>query len=110
MKTLLILIPGTQELEIWQEWYVLNGQLYENSSNEIECNPMSSDGLQNFEIKLHPNPTSNYIYTNNNFRLEAEVFDIVGKLVMKEDFITKLDVSFLEKFLNNGQGFDSLLF
>ena len=58
---------------------------------------MSSDGLQNFEIKLHPNPTSNYIYTNNNFRLEAEVFDIVGKLVMKEDFITKLDVSFLEK-------------
>ena len=36
-------------------------------------------------------------YTNNNFRLEAEVFDIVGKLVMKEDFITKLDVSFLEK-------------
>ena len=22
-------------------------------SNEIECNPMSSDGLQNFEIKLH---------------------------------------------------------
>ena len=81
----------------WQEWYVLNGQLYENSSNEIECNPMSSDGLQNFEIKLHPNPTSNYIYTNNNFRLEAEVFDIVGKLVMKEDFITKLDVSFLEK-------------
>ena len=81
----------------WQEWYVLNGQLYENSSNEIECNPMSSDGLQNFEIKLHPNPTSNYIYTNNNFRLEAEVFDIVGKLVIKEDFITKLDVSFLEK-------------
>ena len=58
---------------------------------------MSSDGLQNFEIKLHPNPTSNYIYTNNNFRLEAEVFNIVGKLVMKEDFITKLDISFLEK-------------
>ena len=71
---------------------------------------MSSDGLQNFEIKLNPNPTSNYIYTNSNLRLEAEVFDILGKLVMKEYFITKLDISSLEKgayILNLTDGINS---
>ena len=72
---------------------LLNGQLYD--FQVMNLNVIKSDGLQNFEIKLHPNPTSNYIYTNNNFRLDSEFLIQSGKLVMKEDFITKLDVSFL---------------
>lgn len=48
-------------------------------------------------ITIYPNPSSDFIYVKNNIGLEAAVFDITGKLVMKEYFTTKLDISSLEK-------------
>ena len=48
-------------------------------------------------ISIYPNPTSNYIYINNDIELEAVVYDILGKQVMREYITDKLDISCLEK-------------
>ncbi len=82
---------------LWQEWYILNGQLFENQSNEIECQSMFNAELQSFDIKLHPNPSSDYIYINTDSELEAIVYNLLGKQVMREYVSDKLDISCLEK-------------
>jgi cyanophycinase-like exopeptidase len=82
---------------LWQEWYILNGQLFENQSNEIECQSMFNAELQSLDIKLHPNPSSDYIYINTDSELEAIVYNLLGKQVMKEYVSDKLDISCLEK-------------
>ena len=82
---------------LWQEWYILNGQLFENQSNEIECQSMFNAELQSLDIKLHPNPSSDYIYIDTDSELEAIVYNLLGKQVMKEYVSDKLDISCLEK-------------
>ena len=82
---------------LWQEWYILNGQLFENQSNEIACQSMFNAELQSFDIKLHPNPSSDYIYINTDSELEAIVYNLLGKQVMREYVSDKLDISCLEK-------------
>ena len=47
--------------------------------------------------EIYPNPTSDYIYINNNIELEIVVFDLLGKQVMKEYITNKFDISCLEK-------------
>jgi len=49
------------------------------------------------DVSIYPNPTSNYVYINNDTELEAIVFDILGKQVMREYITDKLDISCLEK-------------
>ena len=49
------------------------------------------------DIFIYPNPSTNYVYVNNNIKLEAIVFDLLGKQVMREFIIDKLDISCLEK-------------
>jgi len=81
----------------WQEWYILNGQLFESQSNEIECQPMSNAALKNLYVKLNPNPSSKYINVNINSELEAVVFDLLGKELIRENITGRLDISSLEK-------------
>ena len=49
------------------------------------------------EYEIYPNPTSDYIYINNNIELEIVVFDFLGKQVMREYITDKFDISCLEK-------------
>ena len=49
------------------------------------------------EYEIYPNPTSDYIYINNNIELEIVVFDLLGKQVMREYITDKFDISCLEK-------------
>jgi len=59
-----------------------------------------SFGLNNqnqLDVSIFPNPTSDYIYINNDIKFEAVVFDLLGKQVMIEYITDKFDISCLEK-------------
>ena len=49
------------------------------------------------DISLYPNPTSNYVYINSDIELEAVVFDLLGKELLRENINGRLDISCLEK-------------
>ena len=48
-------------------------------------------------IKIYPNPTSDYIFLVNNDELEAIVFDLLGKELIRENISSRLDIRTLEK-------------
>ena len=48
-------------------------------------------------IKIFPNPSSDYISINNDKEIEAVVFDLLGKELIRENTNGKLDISCLEK-------------
>ena len=75
----------------------MNGQLFESQSNEIECQPMSNAELKNLYIKLSPNPSSKYINVSIDSALEAVVFDLLGKELIRENISGRLEMSSLEK-------------
>ena len=52
---------------------------------------------EEYEISIYPNPSSKYINVNFDSELEAVVYDILGKQVMREFITDKLDISCLEK-------------
>ena len=47
-------------------------------------------------ISMYPNPTSDYLFLENNLELEAKVYDLNGKLILIEYITDKLDISCLE--------------
>jgi len=53
--------------------------------------------LKNLYIKLSPNPSSKYIYVNIDSALEAVVFDLLGKELLRENITGRVDISSLEK-------------
>jgi hypothetical protein len=66
----------------------------------VSCVGLSVDEQSIFDFSLHPNPTSDYIYINGNIinaELEAVIFDLSGKQVMREFILDKIDISCLEK-------------
>ena len=67
----------------------INDNGYDCSSFSLEENIL--------DLSIYPNPTSDYIYINNNIELEALVFDLLGKQVIREYIIDKFDISCLEK-------------
>ena len=48
-------------------------------------------------IDLFPNPSSKYIDVNIDSVLEAVVFDLLGKELIRENITGRLDISSLEK-------------
>ncbi len=58
---------------------------------------IDEENLIEKEYEIYPNPTSDYIYINNNIELETVVFDLLGKQVMREYITDKFDISCLEK-------------
>jgi len=48
-------------------------------------------------IKIFPNPSSKYINVNVNSELEAVVFDLLGKELLREKINGRFDISSLEK-------------
>ncbi len=62
-----------------------------------DCSNLSINEENMLEVSLYPNPTSSCIYINSNTELEAVVFDILGKELIRESINGELDVNSLEK-------------
>jgi hypothetical protein len=59
---------------------------------------------------MYPNPTSDYLFFENNIELEAKVYDLNGKLILIEYITDKLDISCIEDgmyILNLSNGVNS---
>ena len=66
--------------------------------NQLELYSLSTPDNYNSEISIFPNPSSNLVFIKgNNKELEALVFDLLGKQIMREYITDKLDISCLEK-------------
>jgi hypothetical protein len=60
--------------------------------------PMSLDEENRLNVSIYPNPSSDLVFIKGtNTELEAIVFDLLGKQVMREYITDKLDISCLEK-------------
>ena len=59
----------------------------------------STASLNDFtnSINIYPNPSSKYININIDTKLEAVVFDLLGKELIRENITGRLDISSLEK-------------
>ena len=70
------------------EWFI--------SDDGYDCSNLSLSENK-LDISLYPNPTSNYVYINSDIELEAVVFDLLGKELLRENINGRLDISCLEK-------------
>ena len=75
----------------------------DSSGNTSSCNAtvtiQAGMGLNenSFNLKVFPNPAQEFLYIDTDYELEAYVFDLLGKQVMREYITDKLDISCLEK-------------
>ena len=67
----------------------------EDAYNLSSSHPDNESTLGN--ITIYPNPSSKYINVNIDSVLEAVVFDLLGKELIRENVTDKLDISTLEK-------------
>ena len=62
------------------------------------CPTASIDDQNQLDISIYPNPTSDIVYIEGNYtQLKVDVYDILGKQVMKESISNSIDISQLEK-------------
>ena len=64
----------------------------------LDCSTASIDDQNQLDISIYPNPTSDIVYIDGNYtQLKVVVYDILGKLVMKESITNSINISQLEK-------------
>jgi len=69
----------------------------EISPTSIICSTLSLNE-NTLDVSIYPNPTLDIVFIEGvNTELEAVVFDFLGKQVMREFIIDKIDISHLEK-------------
>ena len=62
------------------------------------CSTAGVDDLNQLNVSIYPNPTSDIVYIEGNYsQLKAVVYDILGKQVMKESITNSIDISQLDK-------------
>jgi len=61
------------------------------------CPSFGLDDQNRLDISIYPNPSSDYISVNIDSELEAVVFDLLGKELIRENISGRLDISSLEK-------------
>lgn len=63
--------------------------------------PLSTEAFLSLEVKLYPNPiTGNFVYIKTNENITVQVFDILGKYILKKQLNSnnnKIDVSQLRQ-------------
>ena len=75
----------------------------DSSGNASSCNAtvtiQAGMGLNenSLNLKVFPNPAQEFLYIDNDKELEAYVFDLLGKQVLREYINEKLDISCLDK-------------
>ena len=74
-----------------------NWDVCEPTTINVSCASNLSLEENIFEISLYPNPTTNYVHINSDVELKAVVFDLLGRQVMREYVIDKIDISSLEE-------------
>ena len=77
------------------ELQVDNMPFAEDAYNLSSSHPDNESTLGN--ITIYPNPSSKYINVNIDSVLEAVVFDLLGKELLRENITGRLDISSLEK-------------
>ncbi|WP_138433605.1 cyanophycinase [Winogradskyella algicola] len=84
----------------WQNWYVNNGTFATSSSINPNCNDaLSVEDIANTELKVLPNPFSDYVSIKTEIEnLNIKMFDVSGKQVGVEFDKNKIDT----KALANG--------
>ncbi|HSF88700.1 MAG TPA: T9SS type A sorting domain-containing protein, partial [Saprospiraceae bacterium] len=57
----------------------------------------STFGLNTLSLNVFPSPTSGILYVSSreNHLLKADIFDLTGKLLLSENTVGKIDLSFL---------------
>jgi len=64
----------------------------------LDCSTASVEDQNQLNITIYPNPSSDRVYIEGNYsQLKAVVYDILGKLVIKESITNSIDISQLEK-------------
>ena len=61
------------------------------------CPSFGLDDQNQLDISIYPNPSFKYINVNIDSELEAIVFDLLGKELIREKITGRLDISSLEK-------------
>ena len=89
-----IYIKSPLAVDASTEVFFDNIELYETSS-------LAVDNLSTFNVKVYPNPTTDYVFVeSNNFEIsEIMVFDILGKNVIPSSVLknSRVDVSSLNR-------------
>jgi len=81
----------------WENWWIENGNLNENSGNPINCTLSTSDH-QAENINIFPNPATNVIHLQSDRPIEEiAIFDLQGKIVHQQSKVinNRLNISFL---------------
>ena len=68
------------------------------TGDQLECATAGVDDLNQLDISIYPNPTSDLVYIDGNYtNLNVVIYDILGKQLMKESITNSIDISQLEK-------------
>jgi len=63
--------------------------------------PTAVEDISALGIVIYPNPTKNLITIETRLQIKVEVYDIMGKLLIKEENTKRLDLSDLANGLYN---------
>ena len=63
--------------------------------------PTAVEDISVLGIVVYPNPTKNLITIETRLEIEVEVYDLMGKLLIKEENTKRLDLSKLSNGLYN---------
>lgn len=68
---------------VWEDWYVVNGTLTENSGNPINCIPVNTSNLLKYEVTITPNPVTNGVLNIQAEKViqNIEIYHINGQLI-----------------------------
>lgn len=88
----------------WENWYIANGTLIEDTGSQIDCSILSiNDNDFDFGIKIYPNPFDNIIFIESETEiLELALYDINGKLLLSINELQTFTTSIHKKSLPTG--------
>lgn len=89
---------------MWENWYVVNGQLYAVADSAPDC-PTAIDEEGKSNVIVYPNPASDRIYINSSKSFTCNIYHIDGRSIGgPKEVKSSIDVS----HLSNGAYFIAL--
>lgn len=81
--------------------FSLNDEIWEYV-NALPCSTLHASAVQNQNISIYPNPTEDFVFINSPKQIpwtSYEIYNSIGRQILKHEFNTKIDVSFLSSGL-----------
>ena len=79
---------------VWENWYVSNGVLVEQSGSEINCSSVLIDEIVESAFKLYPNPLRDKLSVITNKEIiSIEIVDIKGAILFKIQGLNKMEMN-----------------